>query len=57
LTSTLQRLLTHNSAAMTARYAHLADDALKRAAVAGGILEGTGGVRKVRFAREGSGKS
>ncbi len=49
--------MTHNSAAMTARYAHLADDALKRAAVAGGILEGTGGVRKVRFAREGSGKS
>lgn len=37
---TLQRLLTHNSAAMTARYAHLADDALKRAAaVAGGILD------------------
>jgi len=37
---TLQRLLTHGSAAMTARYAHLADDALKRAAaVAGGILD------------------
>lgn len=29
---TLQRLLTHGSSAMTARYAHLADDALKRAA-------------------------
>lgn len=37
---TLQRLLTHGSAAMTARYAHLADDALKRAAsVADSILE------------------
>lgn len=37
---TLQRLLTHGSAAMTARYAHLADDALKRAAaVAGGIMD------------------
>lgn len=36
----LQRLLTHGSAAMTARYAHLADDALKRAAaVAGGIMD------------------
>ncbi len=41
----LQRLLTHSSAAMTARYAHLADDALKRAAsVADSILEaGQGG--------------
>ena len=37
---TLQRLLTHNSPAMTARYAHLTDDALKRAAsVADRILE------------------
>lgn len=37
---TLQRLLTHGSAAMTQRYAHLADDALKRAAsVADSILE------------------
>lgn len=37
---TLQRLLTHGSAAMTARYAHLADDALKRAAaVADTIME------------------
>lgn len=36
---TLQRLLTHGSAAMTQRYAHLADDALKRAAsVVDGIL-------------------
>jgi integrase len=37
---TLQRLLTHGSPAMTQRYAHLADDALKRAAsVADSILE------------------
>jgi integrase len=37
---TLQRLLTHGSSAMTARYAHLADDALKRAvAVADGMLD------------------
>ena len=37
---TLQRLLTHGSSAMTQRYAHLADDALKRAAaVADGIME------------------
>lgn len=37
---TLQRLLTHGSSAMTQRYAHLADDALKRAAsVADSIME------------------
>lgn len=37
---TLQRLLTHGSPAMTQRYAHLADEALKRAAsVADSILE------------------
>lgn len=37
---TLQRLLTHGSSAMTARYAHLADDALKRAAsVADSIMD------------------
>lgn len=37
---TLQRLLTHGSSAMTQRYAHLADDALKRAvSVADSILE------------------
>lgn len=36
----LQRLLTHGSSAMTQRYAHLADDALKRAAtVADSIME------------------
>jgi integrase len=29
---TLQRLLTHNSPQMTQRYAHLADEALQRAA-------------------------
>ncbi|NCD25679.1 MAG: site-specific integrase [Deltaproteobacteria bacterium] len=42
---TLQNLLTHGSAAMTVRYAHLADDALKRAAlVADSIMEaGQGG--------------
>ena len=43
---TLQRLLTHGSSAMTARYAHLADDALKRAAaVADSIM--TAGQGKV----------
>lgn len=37
---TLQRLLTHGSSAMTARYAHLCDEALKHAAsVAEGIGE------------------
>lgn len=37
---TLQRLLTHGSSAMTQRYAHLADDALKRAvSVADSIME------------------
>jgi integrase len=36
----LQKLLTHGSAAMTQRYAHLTDDALRRAAsVADGILD------------------
>ena len=36
---TLQKLLTHKSAAMTQRYAHLTDEALKRASdVAGGLL-------------------
>lgn len=37
---TLQKLLTHGSSAMTQRYSHLSDDALKRAAaVAGGIMD------------------
>ncbi|GAB6126265.1 tyrosine-type recombinase/integrase [Humidesulfovibrio idahonensis] len=37
---TLQRLLTHKSAAMTARYAHLRDEVLQRgASVAGQIME------------------
>lgn len=37
---TLQRLLTHKSAAMTQRYAHLHDEALQRAAaVAGGLID------------------
>jgi integrase len=35
---TLQKLLTHDSAQMTQRYAHLADDALRRAAEVGGDL-------------------
>ena len=38
---TLQRLLTHKSPMMTQRYAHLRDDAMKRAAdVAGDIVNG-----------------
>ena len=38
---TLQRLLTHKDFSMTQRYAHLRDDALKKAAaVAGDILDG-----------------
>ncbi len=38
---TLQKLMTHKSAAMTQRYAHLRDEALKRAsAVAGDIFNG-----------------
>jgi integrase len=37
---TLQKLLTHKSAAMTQRYAHLRDDALRRASdLAGNLLE------------------
>jgi integrase len=37
---TLQRLLTHKSAGMTARYAHLRDEVLQRGAnVAGQIME------------------
>ena len=38
---TLQKLLTHKSPAMTQRYAHLRDEALRRASdLAGDILEG-----------------
>jgi integrase len=38
---TLQKLLTHKSAAMTARYAHLRDETLKRATnVADGLFDG-----------------
>jgi integrase len=41
---TLQRLLTHNSPEMTARYAHLADEALQRAAnVAGDVFRAVAG--------------
>jgi integrase len=41
---TLQKLLTHGSAAMTQRYAHLADEALQRAAaVAGEVFQGVSG--------------
>ncbi|MFC1657477.1 tyrosine-type recombinase/integrase [Candidatus Moduliflexota bacterium] len=37
---TLQKLLTHKSAAMTQRYAHLRDESLQKAAsVAGGIID------------------
>jgi hypothetical protein len=37
---TLQKLLTHKSPDMTARYAHLRDDALRRASeLAGDIVE------------------
>lgn len=35
---TLQKLLTHESPDMTARYAHLADEALKRAATTAGTI-------------------
>jgi len=38
---TLQKLLTHKDSKMTQRYAHLRDDAMKRAAdVAGDIING-----------------
>jgi integrase len=37
---TLQKLLTHKSAAMTQRYAHLRDDALRRASDLAGYLLG-----------------
>jgi integrase len=41
---TLQKLLTHGSAQMTQRYAHLADEALQRAAaVAGEVFQGVSG--------------
>lgn len=41
---TLQKLMTHDNPAMTQRYAHLADEAMKRAAsVAGSIIPGKGG--------------
>jgi len=41
---TLQKLLTHGSSQMTQRYAHLADEALQRAAaVAGEIFHGVSG--------------
>ncbi|MDR0826804.1 MAG: site-specific integrase [Desulfovibrio sp.] len=41
---TLQKLLTHSSPQMTQRYAHLADEALQRAAaVAGDIFQGVSG--------------
>ena len=37
---TLQKLLTHKSAAMTQRYAHLRDDTLRRASDLAGDLLG-----------------
>uniref|UniRef100_I2PWN3 Site-specific recombinase XerD n=1 Tax=Desulfovibrio sp. U5L TaxID=596152 RepID=I2PWN3_9BACT len=55
----LQKLLTHKSPQMTQRYAHLRDDALKRAAdVAGEILSGigNGNISASRVVRIGEGK-
>jgi hypothetical protein len=44
---TLQKLLTHKSPQMTQRYAHLRDDALKRAAdLAGRIITEAASVKK-----------
>jgi len=46
---TLQKLLTHKSPQMTQRYAHLRDDALKRASeLAGRIITGQKGKRKIK---------
>ena len=43
---TLQKLLTHSSVQMTQRYAHLADEALQRAAaVADDLFQGVGSKR------------
>ncbi|MDR1489409.1 MAG: site-specific integrase [Desulfovibrio sp.] len=43
---TLQKMLTHSSPQMTQRYAHLADEALQRAAaVADGLFKGVSGER------------
>jgi len=40
---TLQKLLTHKDLKMTQRYAHLRDEALKKASnFAGGIINGNG---------------
>lgn len=45
----LQRLLTHKDSRMTMRYAHLRDDALKKASeVAGGIIAGVAGKEEKR---------
>jgi integrase len=39
---TLQKLLTHKSPQMTQRYAHLRDEALRKASdLAGDLIEGT----------------
>ena len=44
---TLQKLLTHKSPLMTQRYAHLRDDALKRAAsLAGDIINEAAGKKE-----------
>lgn len=50
---TLQKLLTHKSPAMTQRYAHLRDEALRRASdLAGSIIdEATNGQRETRVIR------
>jgi len=45
---TLQRLLTHGSSAMTQRYAHLADESLKRAASVADTIMGAGNVKKLK---------
>jgi integrase len=52
---TLQKLLTHGSPQMTQRYAHLADEALQRAAaVAGEVFQGVTGetAKVIQFRKE-----
>jgi integrase len=54
---TPQKLLTHGSAQMTQRYAHLADEAPQRAAaVAGDIFQGVSGDKStvITFKKRGS---
>jgi integrase len=50
---TLQRLLTHKSPLMTQRYAHLRDEALRRASdLAGDIIRGANGHNSIRVVEE-----